>query len=91
VLLVCPGPIKRSDAGERYADKANGLPEAAQKPGGGVKLPAIEPERLAKRILVACERRKKELVIPCKSKMLFAMSQLSPSLGDWVINRMTGH
>jgi short-subunit dehydrogenase len=90
VLLVCPGPIKRSDSGHRYAEESSGLPDAARKPGGGVKLSEIEPERLAKRILVACERRKKELVIPCKSKVLFAMSQLSPSLGDWVVNRMTG-
>lgn len=90
VLLVCPGPIKRSDAGERYSDEASGLPEDARKPGGGVKLKGIDPQRLAKRILSACQRRKKELVMPCKSKMLFAMSQLSPSLGDWVVNRMTG-
>ena len=89
VLLVCPGPIKRDDAGQRYADQANGLPDAAGQPGGGVKLSKIEPERLAKKILSACERRKKELVMPCKSKMLFAMSQLSPSFGDWVVNRMT--
>ena len=89
VLLVCPGPIKRDDAGQRYAEQAKNLPDAAGQPGGGVKLDKIEPERLAKKILSACERRKKELVIPCKSKMLFAVSQLSPSLGDWVVNRMT--
>jgi short-subunit dehydrogenase len=89
VLLVCPGPIKRDDAGQRYAEQAKNLPDAAGQPGGGVKLGKIEPERLAKKILSACERRKKELVMPCKSKMLFAMSQLSPSLGDWVVNRMT--
>lgn len=90
VLLVCPGPIKRDDASGRYADVAKGLPESAQKPGGGIKLKGIDPQRLARRILTACQRRKKELVVPCKSKMLFAMSQLSPSLGDWVVNRMTG-
>jgi short-subunit dehydrogenase len=90
VLLVCPGPIKRDESNVRYADEAKGLPESARKPGGGVKLKGIDPERLAKKILTACERRKKELVIPCKSKLLFAMSQLSPSLGDWVVNRMTG-
>ena len=89
VLLVCPGPIKRDDAGQRYADQSGGLPDAAGQPGGGVKLSKIEPDRLAKKILSACERRKKELVMPCKSKMLFAMSQLSPSFGDWVVNRMT--
>jgi uncharacterized protein len=89
VLLVCPGPIKRDDGGQRYAEQAKNLPDAAGQPGGGVKLSKIEPERLAKKILSACERRKKELVMPCKSKILFAMSQLSPSLGDWVVNRMT--
>ncbi len=90
VLLVCPGPIQRCDAGERYSNESKGLPDAARLPGGGVKLKGIDPQRLAKRILSACQRRKKELVVPCKSKMLFAMSQLSPSLGDWVVNRMTG-
>lgn len=90
VLLVCPGPIKRSDAGERYESASKDLPETAKKPGGGVKLKGIEPEWLAKKILASCESRKKELVMPCKSKMLFAMSQLSPSFGDWVVNRMTG-
>lgn len=90
VLLVCPGPLQRDDAGLRYADQADSLPDAARKPGGGVKLRGIEPDRLARKILSACERRKKELVMPCKSKMLFAMSQLSPSLGDWMVNRMTG-
>lgn len=89
VLLVCPGPIQREDSGKRYADQADSLPAAAREPGGGVKLKGIEPERLAGTILRACERRKKELVMPCKSRMLFAMSQLSPSLGDWVVNRMT--
>jgi short-subunit dehydrogenase len=90
VLLVCPGPIKRSDAEQRYAEEAKDLPESAKKPGGGLKLKGIDPQRLAKRILRACERRQKELVVPCRSKMLFALSQLSPSLGDWVVNRMTG-
>jgi len=90
VLLVCPGPIKRDESTRRYADEAQGLPETAQKPGGGVKLNRIDPQWLAKRILAACERRKKELVIPWKSKLLFAISQLSPSLGDWIVNRMTG-
>ena len=90
VLLVCPGPIERDDSSERYAEQADRLPEASLKPGGGVKLKRIEPGRLAGKILSACERRKKELVMPCKTRMLFAMSQLSPSLGDWVVNRMTG-
>jgi len=90
VLLVCPGPIKRDDAGQRYMEQANQLPDTASQPGGGVKLKRLEPEQLAKKILTACERRKKELVIPIKSRVLFAMSQISPSFGDWLVNWMTG-
>ncbi|RIK80751.1 MAG: NAD(P)-dependent oxidoreductase [Planctomycetota bacterium] len=89
VLLVCPGPIARDDAGERYDAAAAGLPEAARRPGGGVKLRGIDPADLARRIVVACERRKKELVVPAKARLLFALAQLSPGLGDWLVRRMT--
>lgn len=90
VLLVCPGPIARDDAGERYAAQSADLPESAKKPGGGVKLKGIPPDELAKKILRACERRQPELVIPWKAKLLFAINQLWPSLGDWITGRMTG-
>lgn len=90
VLLVCPGPIARDDAGQRYTAQSADLPDSAKKPGGGVKLKGISPDDLAQRILRACERRQPELVIPFKAKLLFAISQLWPSLGDWITNRMTG-
>ncbi len=35
VLLVCPGPIRRDDAGSRYEEEARHLPPAARQPGGG--------------------------------------------------------
>jgi short-subunit dehydrogenase len=89
VLLVCPGPIARPDAGQRYDEQASGLPDWARKPGGGVKLKGIPPEKLARRILQYCERRKPELVMPAKARILFALAQLSPTLGDWIIGRMT--
>jgi short-subunit dehydrogenase len=89
VLLVCPGPIRRDDAGSRYDAQAATLPAAARQPGGGVKLKGIDSEWLAGRILTACERRQAELVIPAKAKLLFALGQLWPSLGDWIITRMT--
>lgn len=89
VLLVCPGPIARPDAGRRYDDQAAHLPESARKPGGGVKLKGIPPEKLVARILQYCESRRPELVMPAKSRLLFAISQLSPRLGDWIIRRMT--
>jgi short-subunit dehydrogenase len=89
VLLVCPGPIAREDAGSRYDDQANNLPESARKPGGGVKLKGIPPERLVAKILRYCECRKPELVMPAKARLLFAISQLSPTWGDWIMGKVT--
>lgn len=89
VLLVCPGPISRDDANVRYAAQAKGLPEAAKLPGGGAKLKGIDPETLAEQILAACEKRQPELVLPWKVRLLAAISQLSPTLGDWLLRRST--
>ena len=89
VLLVCPGPIARPDAGRRYDDQAGSLPESARRPGAGVKLKGIPPQRLIAKILRYCERRRPELVLPAKARLLFALAQLSPRLGDWIIGRMT--
>lgn len=89
VLLVCPGPIRRDDAGERYRDQAHDLPETASKPGGGVKLKGIDPEWLARRILLACERREPELVVPFRARLLLSLAALSARLGDWLIRKMT--
>ncbi len=88
VLLVCPGPIRRDDAGVRYAQQAADLPESAKSPGGGVKLKGLDPDDLARRIVVACERRKLELVIPGRARLLFAISALFPALGDWILSKM---
>ena len=86
-LLVCPGPLARADAGQRYDEAAKDLPEAARKPGGGAKVKAIDPERLAAQILRACEKREPELVVPGKARLLFILSQISPRLGDWLLRR----
>jgi short-subunit dehydrogenase len=92
VLLVCPGPIARPgglSATDRYADQASGLPPAARRPGGGARIGAIDPYWLARQILDACEARRRELVVPRRARLLFALSQLSPRLGDWLLQRMT--
>lgn len=88
-LLVCPGPIRRDDEGTRYDHQSTGLPDAARRPGGGVRLKGIEPERLAQRVLKACESRQSELVIPSSARWLAAISQIWPTIGDWIIRRMT--
>ncbi len=89
VLLVCPGPLTRPDAGRRYDEQAKDLPEAVRQPGGGVKVKTTSPDYMAQRILKACEKRKPELVVPAKARLLFALSQLFPSWGDWIILRKT--
>ncbi len=89
VLLVCPGPLARPDQGIRYDQQATGLPDAARRPGGGAKVRAVDPDDLARRILKACERRRAELIVPGKARLLFVLSQLSPRLGDWLLRKNT--
>jgi NAD(P)-dependent dehydrogenase (short-subunit alcohol dehydrogenase family) len=94
VLLVCPGPIARDlprSQSERAArgDDLGGLPPAAHLPGGGVRMHAVRPEKLAAAILTACEKRKTELIFPRSARWLFALLQLSPQLGDWIVRRTT--
>ena len=87
-LLVCPGPIAREESGPRY--EADGVPDAAHRPGGGARLKALDPNRLAAKILDACERRKTELVIPRRSRVLLILNQISARWGDWLLSRTTG-
>lgn len=103
-LLVSPGPIAReeaagttvaglSDAGShgksRYADQSAGLPASAMKPGGGARLALIPPVDLAKKILAACQGRRPELVVPAKTKLLFALAQCWPTFADWILQKKT--
>ena len=88
-LHVLPGPIKRSDAGTRYNDQAASVSEAARKPGAGAKVKGIDPKFLAEKIVRAEQRRQSELIVPNKSRILFAVAQLSPTLGDWLLRRFT--
>jgi NAD(P)-dependent dehydrogenase (short-subunit alcohol dehydrogenase family) len=90
VLLVCPGPIERKDARLYPLEGLEDVPESARAPGAGVRVHAIPPADLAKAILRSCERRRPELVIPGKARLLFAISQLWPTLGDWIVRRKSG-
>ncbi len=94
VLLVCPGPIARNqsrtpDELTVRGDTAPGLPQRAYRPGGGVRTMQIDPDWLARRIVRACERRSRELVVPGYARLIFAAMALSPRLGDWLIRRLT--
>ena len=93
-LHVCSGPIQRSTADaqpdDRYDAKAKGLGEAASRPGGGVKLKGIPPEKLAAKIVRACQRRRSELIVPWYVRFLFVLAQISPTLGDWILRKSKG-
>jgi NAD(P)-dependent dehydrogenase (short-subunit alcohol dehydrogenase family) len=86
VLLVSPGPIAR-DQPREYAAAGHDVPASARRPGAGVRLRAIDPNWLAERILRACQRRQAELVVPGGARLLFAISQLAPGVGDWLLRR----
>ncbi|MFH1268814.1 MAG: SDR family NAD(P)-dependent oxidoreductase, partial [Planctomycetota bacterium] len=64
VLLACPGPIARDDPRLYPLSGLEDLPGRARRPGAGVKVGAIPPQKLAKAILRACRRRQPELVLP---------------------------
>ncbi len=89
VLLVCPGPVAREDPRLYPLEGLEHLPQRARRPGAGVKVAKIAPRKLAWAILQACQRRKPELVVPGKARLLFAISQLWPAIGDWIVLRKT--
>ena len=89
VLLVCPGPIARDDPRLYPLEGLEDVPDRARAPGAGVKIGRIPPERLTRAILRACEKRRPEIVMPGKARILFALAQLCPSLGDWIVLRKT--
>lgn len=89
-LLVCPGPIARDDAGQRYDESTEGLPDELRKPGGGAKVRSLDPDWLAQQVLTACRQRKAELVVPRKVRLLLAISRLFPEWGDRLLSRQTG-
>jgi NAD(P)-dependent dehydrogenase (short-subunit alcohol dehydrogenase family) len=89
VLLVCPGPIKRDNERLYPLEGLEDIPDSARTPGAGVKVSRIEPKWLAGKILDYCRRRKPELVVPAKARLLFAISQLCPTLGDFFVKKNT--
>lgn len=89
VLLVCPGPIQREDAGHRYAAQTAGMNESANRPGAGAPVSAICPRWLAQRIVRAIERKQTLLVIPWKVRVLLVIQAISSRLGQWLSQRLT--
>lgn len=89
ILLVCPGPLARHEVRTYGAEQMSDLPASARQPGGGVKTSLIDPAWLARKIVRCCDRRDPELVVPGKARLLFALQQLSPRLGDYLVRKLT--
>ena len=89
VLLVCPGPIAGNDPRERSEEELAGLPSSARRPGSGARLKRLAPAQVAAEVLRACQRRRKELIIPWRARLLFVLSAVSPDWGDWLLRKMT--
>ncbi len=89
VLLVCPGPLARQERRLYALEGLEDVPERARRPGAGVKVRPIDPAWLSAAILRACQQRRAELVVPSKARWLFAIAQLWPELGDWLVRRFT--
>jgi len=88
-LLVCPGPIERKDERLYPLEGLEDLPEQARRPGAGVRMRGIPPEKLARAILRSCQKRRPEVTIPARARLVFALQQLWPRLGDWLVLRST--
>jgi short-subunit dehydrogenase len=88
VLLVCPGPLQREDAGQRYAAEAEGLSAVANLPGAGAPVRAICPGWLARQIVVGVKRRRLQLIYPTKFRWLMLVNALSSRWGFWLTQRL---
>lgn len=92
VALLNPGPIRRDDAGSRYAAQLandSSLPEQARQPGGGTKVKGLPPERVAAEVVRVVRRRRADVMLPGYLRPLVAVGHLSPRIGDWLLLRFT--
>lgn len=90
VMLCCPGPIARDDAGKRYEQRASSdsnLPKEALQPGGGAKIKGLNPSELAKQILRSASRREEMLILPRKAWWLRLVTSISQRLGDRILRK----
>lgn len=90
VGLVNPGPIRRSDAGNRYSAAADDVPESAKLPAGGAKLRGLAPQRVAAAVLRCAKRRQKDVILPGYLRIMVAIGHAFPAFGDWLLLRFTG-
>lgn len=89
VALVSPGPIRRDDAGRRYAATSGDAPPEAQRPGGGAKLKGLPAQRVADAVVRSITRRHPDIILPTYLRSLVAIGHALPRLGDWLLRKFT--
>ena len=92
VGLLNPGPIRRADAGRRYAAQVasdSQLPSQAMQPGGGAKVRGLPPDVVARAVLKMVRRRQVDVMLPAYLRPLVAIGNLCPPLGDWLLLKFT--
>lgn len=90
VGIVCPGPIRRDDAGSRYRDRlSESLPASAAAPAAGAKLKGLDPGAVADEVLRCAQRRVPEIIMPGHVRWLVVIASAMPRLGDWLLLRFT--
>ncbi|MFO0940944.1 MAG: SDR family oxidoreductase [Pirellulales bacterium] len=88
VMLCCPGPIRRNDAGQRYREQASAsVPAEALKPAGGAKISQLDPDELSQKILAYAAARRPMLILPVKGRLLRLLTAISQRLGDLLLRR----
>lgn len=92
VLLACPGPLARQDAGHRYEHllRDGQLPASAGQAGGGAKLKGLDPRAFARDVLRAARQGKPQLIRPLRAQWLVWLSALSCSWGDRILRSNSG-
>ncbi len=92
VALLNPGPIKRQDAGARYAESVvrdPNLPAQAAQPGGGTTVKGLSADRVAQRVVRMVQKRQTDVLLPGYLRPLVAIGHFWPTLGDWLLLRFT--
>lgn len=89
VALVSPGPIRRQDAGTRYAIANSGVPATAAAPGGGTKVKGLDPQIVADAVLRCVSKRRPDVILPGYLRLLIVLGNAFPRLGDWILIKFT--
>jgi short-subunit dehydrogenase len=90
VGLVSPGPIRRTDAGDRYREVVDDkLPAQASAPGGGAKVKGLPPQRVADAVVRCIDKRLPDIVLPGRVRILVSIGHAFPRLGDWLLLKFT--